>query len=84
VTAKRKDIFYCVYFQTGPLTNVKCLLYVFIYSICISFQNFPTGELIIIIIIIIITVIIIIKVKFTPEQATKAQSGNRGIAVFFL
>jgi hypothetical protein len=26
------------------------------------------------------TVKVIVKVKFTPEQATKAQRGNRGIA----
>ena len=28
-------------------------------------------------------IIIIIKVKFTPEQATKAQRGSRGIAIPF-
>ena len=37
-----------------------------------------------IIIIIIIIIIMIIKVKFTLEQATKAQRGRRGIAVLFL
>ena len=36
------------------------------------------------IIIIIIIIIMIIKVKFTLEQATKAQRGRRGIAVLFL
>jgi hypothetical protein len=25
-----------------------------------------------------------VKVKFTPEQATKAQRGSRGIAILFL
>jgi hypothetical protein len=32
---------------------------------------------------LIIIIIIIIIIKMTPEQATKAQSGSRGIAVFF-
>jgi hypothetical protein len=32
-------------------------------------------------VIIIIIIIIIIKVKFTLEQATKAQRGSRGIAL---
>jgi len=32
----------------------------------------------------IIIIIIIIKVKFTLEQATKAQRGSRGIAILFL
>ena len=31
-----------------------------------------------------IELIIIIKVKFTLEQATKAQKGNRGITLLFL
>jgi hypothetical protein len=32
----------------------------------------------------IIIILIIIKVKFTIEQATKAQKGSRGIALLFL
>jgi len=33
---------------------------------------------------IIIIIIMNVKVKFTPEQATKAQRGSRGIALLFL
>jgi len=33
---------------------------------------------------IIIIIIIIIEIKFTQEQATKAQRGSRGIAILFL
>ena len=34
--------------------------------------------------VIIIIIIIIIIIKFTLEQATKAQRGSRGIAILFL
>jgi hypothetical protein len=43
-------------------------------------MSFPTKTYAITIIIIII----LVKVKFTLEQATKAQRGSRGIAVLFL
>jgi uncharacterized membrane protein len=37
-----------------------------------------------IIIIIIIIIIMKVKVKFTPEQAMKAQRGSRYITLYFL
>ena len=34
--------------------------------------------------IVVVAIEVKIKVKFTPEQATKAQRGSRGIARLFL
>ena len=65
VTAKRKNIFSCVCFNTNSLTHVKCLLHVFLCSICIFIQFYHTCELII---------IIIIEYNFTLGQSTKAQT----------
>ena len=54
-----------------------------------SFPVSPVSKtqpniIIIVVVIIIIIIIIIIKVKFTPEETTKALRGSRSMALPFL